>query len=63
MQSAAIESYELTSQSNVYFSDVLLMISLAHPMFSGVYDKIDHVFNRTDHQPLKKRRCGPVSQL
>jgi hypothetical protein len=33
MQSAVIESNELTSQSNVYFSDVPPIIFSTHPMF------------------------------
>jgi hypothetical protein len=58
MQPAVIEWNELTSPSKIYFSDVLLLIFLTHPMFSGVYGKIDCIFNGTDPRVLKKAQNG-----
>jgi hypothetical protein len=55
MQPAVIEWNELASQSKICFSDLLLIIFWTHPMFSGVYGKIDHVLNGTDHRALEKR--------
>jgi hypothetical protein len=54
MQAAVIEWNELTSQSKIYFSDLLQIIFWTHPMFSGVYGKIDHILKGTDHRALKK---------
>jgi hypothetical protein len=54
MQPAVIESNELTSQSKIYLSDVLQIIVSTQPMFSGGYGEMDHIFNGTDHQLLKK---------
>jgi hypothetical protein len=60
MQPSGVEWNELTSQSKIYFSGLLLIIFWTHPMFSVVYAKIDHVLNGTDHRALKKRsRSGP----
>jgi hypothetical protein len=55
MQPAVIEWNELTSQSKIYFSDLLLIIFRTQPVFSGVYGKIDHVLNGADHRAFKKR--------
>jgi hypothetical protein len=54
MQPAVIEWNELTSQSKIYFRDLLLYIFWTHPMFSGVYGTSDHILNGTDHRALKK---------
>jgi hypothetical protein len=54
MQPVVIESNELTSQSKIYFSDVLPIILLTHPMFFGVYGNMDHILNGADHRLLKK---------
>jgi hypothetical protein len=49
MQSTVIQSNELTYQSQVHFSEVLLIILSTDAMFSRAYGKINHVFNRIDH--------------
>jgi hypothetical protein len=54
MPPAAIESNESTSQSESNSNDLLLTIFWTHPMFSGVYGKIDHIFNGTDQLLLQK---------
>jgi hypothetical protein len=50
----AIEWSELTYQSKIHYRDVLLIIFLTHPTFSGVHGKIDHILNGIDHLLLKK---------
>jgi hypothetical protein len=52
MQPAVMEWNELTSRNKIYF--LLLTILPTHPMFSGVYGKIDHILNGIDHRALKK---------
>jgi hypothetical protein len=54
MQPVVIEWNELTSQSKIYFGDLLPIIFWTHPIFSGVYGKINHILNGIDHRALKK---------
>jgi hypothetical protein len=54
MQPAVIEWNELTSQSKIYFSDLLPIIFWTDPVFSVVYGRTDHILNGTDHQAIKK---------
>jgi hypothetical protein len=54
MQPVVIEWNEFTSESKIYISDLLPILLRTHPMFSGVYGKIDHILNGTDHRALKK---------
>jgi hypothetical protein len=54
MPLAVIESNESTSQSKIYFRDLLLIVFWTHSMFSVVYATIDHILNGTDHRALKK---------
>jgi hypothetical protein len=54
MQRAVIEWNELTSQSKLYFNDMLTIIFWTRPMFSGAYGKTDRVLNGTDHRALKR---------
>jgi hypothetical protein len=54
MQPTVIGWNRLTSQSKVYYSDVLLIIFLICNIRSGVYGKIDHILNGTNHRLLKK---------
>jgi hypothetical protein len=61
--SAFIESSGLTSQRKVYFRKIFVIASSTHVRLSVVYGKIDHVFNRTDHQPIKKRARRSPSQV
>jgi hypothetical protein len=60
MQPAFIEWNKLTSKNKIYLNDLLPIIFSTRPVFSGVYGKIDHVLNGTDHRALKKRSgSGP----
>jgi hypothetical protein len=60
MQRAVIEWNNLTSQSKIYFSDLLPIISWTHPVFSGVYGKIHHILNGLITE-RSKRRTGSQS--
>jgi hypothetical protein len=46
-----------------FFGDLLPIIFWTHPMFSGVYGKIDHVLNGLDRRALKKDRDRPIVDI